>query len=165
MKTNTEFEQFYRQYFNYVMFIVAQQIPRKEDREDIVSEIFIDVWKLFENLDENGNIKSLIFTLAKRRTYDFLRKHYRLHEYELPILHEIEYIETEELKTELPQLNTVQKLVYLLDKKYQMLYQLKYVEHLSSLKIAKELGITTNYVKVLNNRLIKQLQKLWNSQT
>lgn len=165
MNSKAEFEQLYKQYFNYVMFIVAQQLPRTEDREDTVSEVFIDLWKLFENLDNTKNVKSLLFTITKRRIYDFLRKHYRLQEKELPTIEESEFVNKESEATELPILNKVQKLVGKLGLKYQKLFKLKYIEHVSNSSIAKEMGISLNYVKVLNNRLIKQLKKLWNNQT
>ncbi len=164
MKNKAKFEQIYKQYFNYIMLIIAQQIPRREDREDIVSEVFIDLWKIFENVDISKNIKSLLFTISKRRIYDFLRKKYRLQELELPIIDETEYSDNESKPNQLPILNQIAKLVERLDKKYQILYQLKYIEHAGNLIIAKEMNISLSYVKVLNNRLIKQLQKLWNNQ-
>lgn len=159
MKTK-EFRQFYNQYFRYVYKIVANYIPILEDREDVVSEVFIDLCEVFENIDESKNVKALVFTITKRKVNDLLRKKYKLTENEVWIqdISELGYKEEDSVGKK----NFLDELVKDLNLKYKKIYILKYEQNLSFSQIAKELNITKSYAKVLHNRLKKQIKIIWN---
>ncbi len=78
MKHKEYFSKIYEEYFPYVFKIVRNHVPLKEDVEDIITEVFVDIWAMKDNIDDRGNVKSLIFTISKRKVYDFLRKKYKL---------------------------------------------------------------------------------------
>lgn len=157
------FKQFYQKYYHYVFSIVIKYIPSKEDAEDIISEVFLSLYKLFDQIDNKANVKALVFTITKRRVNDYLRKKYHLANYlndavDVNLIAELEdptAINHEE------QVNLVQKLITVLKPKYQQLYKLKYQLKLTNSKTGEKMGLSENYVKVLNNRLIKQLKQLW----
>lgn len=155
------FKGFYNEYFRYVYFIVAQYVPIIEDREDVISDVFSNLWKFFENIDTEKNVKSLVFTITKRKINDFLRKKYRLHDKEI-IIEDFDNLEEPSKKnTKSIQNNFFVQLILQFDQKYQTLYKLKYQQNLSYSQIAQEMKITKNNAKVLHNRLIKKLKKIW----
>lgn len=164
----SSFRKFYKDYYRYVFAIVAKYVPQKEDAEDIVSEVFINLYKIFDTLDSSSNIKSLVFTITKRRINDFLRKKYRLKEYEVNITDiadkkdkdEVAYYNKEKSSSRL----LVKQMVLTLKAKYQELFRLWYQEGLPLSEVSKRMSITENYAKVINTRLIKKLTKLWETQ-
>lgn len=164
-----KFAELYEKYYRYVYVLVFHGVPRKEDREEIISDVFVSLWSQIESLDEQNNIKSFIFLITKRRVADFLRKFYKLRENEINVILDSEFF-TEDMQEDVQKSNEIdqsnifrsrmQNLVKTLDQKYQLLFELKYNQNLPSSEIAKELNITKNYVKVMNNRLISKIKTL-----
>lgn len=158
-----DFKRFYHEYYRYVFAVVATYIPHKQDAEDIISEVFISIYKSFDKLDYSENVKAFVFTVTKRRINDFLRKKYKISEFEINV-EDIDSIpQQNEAETTLntTRRDLMSKMVAELDLKYKQLYKYKYKQGLPISQVSEKMGITINYVKVLNNRLIKKLSKLW----
>ncbi len=157
------FKDFYNTYFRYVYKIVRSHIANTEDASDIISEVFVNIWHSFENLDFNSNIKSYVFTVTKRRVLDFLRKKYRFSNKELSLSDEL--IDSLSSSNEDSIQNTenllIQTLVAKLNTKDQLFYNKKYKENKTYIQIAKELNISVGNAKVINNRLVKKLKTIW----
>ncbi|MEZ6105186.1 MAG: sigma-70 family RNA polymerase sigma factor [Pirellulaceae bacterium] len=67
-----------RQYGKFVTAIAARAISDRHEREDIVQEIFFDVWRTSPRFDaERGSELSFIATIARRRVIDRLRNKQR----------------------------------------------------------------------------------------
>ncbi|MBQ1519504.1 MAG: sigma-70 family RNA polymerase sigma factor [Ruminococcus sp.] len=65
-------------YGNYVYAVVISKIGRcgtREDIEDCVSDVFVDIYKNKENYSsQGGSLKTFIGTIAKRRAIDMFRQ-------------------------------------------------------------------------------------------
>lgn len=163
------FKGFYHKYYRYVFTVVATYVPLKEDAEDIIAEVFISLYKIYEQIDSSENVKALVFTITKRRVNDFLRKKYKLKEHEVCFDDIDTYAFASKRDTESalndkqPRLK-MKQLVLQLKQRYRSFYKLKYQQELTNEQIGNELGITENNVKVLNTRLIAKLKILWNQQ-
>jgi RNA polymerase sigma-70 factor (ECF subfamily) len=164
MRRTKNFEEFYDKWFKYVFYLVRQYIPDEHTAEDIISEIFINLWQLYDDIDDEKNTKSLVHTISKRRINDALRKKYK---FEANITY-VEDIDSFESKTESPEFKNDKAILRKLEStiksfgdSYFQIYKLKYQRNLTNREISEEMGITINYVKVLHNRLIKKLKDKW----
>lgn len=164
MVKDQRFAIFYKKYFNYVLAIASRYIPQRHDLEDVVSEVFFNLWLIFDEIDEKSNIKSLVYLITKRKIYDFLRKRYKVKEHEIS-LDQIEDTISQDLKVyqdDRGQLkNFVWQIVQKLPDKYQNFYKWRYQKNYTYRQIAKQMQITLNNAKILNNRLIKQIKSIW----
>jgi RNA polymerase sigma-70 factor (ECF subfamily) len=70
------------QYGSLVWAIARRLSPNRDDAEDAVQEIFVDVWKSAARFDPaQGTEKVFITTIARRRLIDRLRRHSQLPEF------------------------------------------------------------------------------------
>lgn len=68
------FSRLYIQYSNNLYSFVFAQIKNSTIAEDIVQETFLKLWNVREQLDSNGNIQALIYTIARNQIIDTFRK-------------------------------------------------------------------------------------------
>lgn len=68
------FSRLYIQYSNNLYSFVFAQIKNSTVAEDIVQETFLKLWNVREQLDSNGNIQALIYTIARNQIIDTFRK-------------------------------------------------------------------------------------------
>ena len=54
--------------------LIVQTVGNKDEAHDIVQETFIKVWKNIKKFDQKRNLKTWIFTIAKRTAIDYLRR-------------------------------------------------------------------------------------------
>jgi RNA polymerase sigma-70 factor (ECF subfamily) len=69
--------------FGSLVWALARRLsPNRDDAEDAVQEIFVDVWKSAARFDPaQGSEKVFISTIARRRLIDRLRRHSQLPEF------------------------------------------------------------------------------------
>jgi RNA polymerase sigma-70 factor (ECF subfamily) len=69
--------------FGALVWAIARRLsPNRDDAEDAVQEIFVDVWKSAARFDPaQGTEKVFITTIARRRLIDRLRRHSQLPEF------------------------------------------------------------------------------------
>jgi RNA polymerase sigma-70 factor (ECF subfamily) len=69
--------------FGPLVWAIARRLsPNRDDAEDAVQEIFLDVWKSAARFDPaQGTEKVFITTIARRRLIDRLRRHSQLPEF------------------------------------------------------------------------------------
>ncbi len=163
MKKEKDFSKVYRTIFDDIYGYVYKRIANYADTEDIVEETFIALWESWESI-EPASTRKYAFGIARNKIADHLRKHYRI------LVKLSEFKEEEDygspnvakVKTKLNEYRTIlNELIENLADREKSLILLKYQENKSFLQIAEELKITQNNAKVLHNRIIKKLQKLW----
>ncbi len=72
----------YQLYAKDLLNYIARAANTKEDAEEIVHDIFLDLWKNHENLDSNTNLSSFLFHIAYKRRIDLFRRSLTLPIYE-----------------------------------------------------------------------------------
>ena len=89
-----ELEKIIKDYSNYTITIINNMVKdnlSKEDKEEILSEIFFIVWKNKDKLDINKNLSSYIAGVTKNIAKEYLRKikiNYNICDYEnLSLIH------------------------------------------------------------------------------
>lgn len=67
----------YEAYMPYLYSFILQRIKNKEDAEDIVSELFLKLWRLAAGYEPKKGHKAWLTTIASNMAIDFLRKRKR----------------------------------------------------------------------------------------
>lgn len=163
-----EFESFYNEKFKLVFRFCFKRVGNLQDTEDIVSNTFEAFFKILQNVDTT-HASALLFQICKNKLNDYLRHKYRfnfknsnLEDLE-EVISDFETLEQEE-KTEsnFGHCKTIlHDIIKILNSDERALFEQKFIKNLTINQIAIERNISTNYVKVKTNRLVKKLKKIW----
>lgn len=137
-------------YKQRLIYFIQRSLPREEDVESLVQEVFIKLWCNRESLDSNRSLDTFIFTIAKNLLTDHLRKlvHRRKHvaeviaissDTDLSSMKIFEYQELEE---------RVYDCIEALPEKRKEVFRLNKIEGKSYRDIAELLGVSENTVNV-----------------
>lgn len=143
-----------------LLFISAYNIIKdKELCEDIIQDIFMNIWHNREKLEINISLKSYLYACARYQVFNQFRKNKdKIHvEFFNDLDKRFQYAtpETEMMHDELvQQINTI---VETLPEKCQLVYKLSREEQLTHKEIALRLNIS---VKTVENHITKALQTI-----
>lgn len=156
------FEQLYRRYMRVLIAVIYKWLDDKSEAEDILQEIFLNLWERRSQIILKGDIYTYLYSMARYKIFDCLREK-KLTDQQIRawvqisgegLTHETSYFE-EELQrrealvaSELTQLPAQMKRVYLLRIEQQK----------SILEIAAELRISPNTVRNHLQQIRKRLQ-------
>lgn len=157
-----ELEKIIKDYSNYTITIINNMVKdnlSKEDKEEILSEIFFIVWKNKDKLDINKNLSSYIAGVTKNIAKEYLRKikiNYNICDYEntLYSYDEIEIFNTNmetirKIENKLNNMKEIDKKIFL-----EFYYYCKSIKD-----IAKEQNISIFSVKQRLYRIRNKLKK------
>lgn len=139
------------QYGKSIFKICLGYVKSVEDAEDVVQEVYINIWKGLKTFRQEANIRTWIYRITVNTCLLRLRKKsiqtvaLDSIEYSLP-LQQNDKIQFEE------SFLLLHKYIQQLDEKERVI-ALLYLEGLSHKEIAKVVGITPNYVGVKINRI------------
>jgi len=69
-----DFEQIYIDYFSRMKYFAKEYVLSDEDAENIVQDVFLELWERKEMLSMQINIIAYLFTAIKNRCIDLLRR-------------------------------------------------------------------------------------------
>lgn len=142
------------------LVVFAKTICPPEDSEDIVQEIFVNLWKGSTSFDDDKALKSFLYKAVKNKCLNFL-KHLKIKkgyaESKMKIYEDSKYIENVSHKLELSQ--TLHSNISLLSerKKEVIMYMIK---GMRNQEIAERMGIKLQTVKTLKSQAYKELRNL-----
>ena len=153
MKNGDEksFRWIYGQYHVKIYHYCFKFIRQKELVDEIVSDIFVKLWAKRMDLDNHKSVGGLLHKIARDYCIDQLRKTARSAElrnsfllhYEESLVNSIEH----ELHFE-ESLRAMDKVIDTLPPKRKLVFQMRYQNDMTNAKIADELDISPNTVKV-----------------
>ncbi|MGB5817891.1 MAG: RNA polymerase sigma factor, partial [Saonia sp.] len=68
------FEKLYNTYRNNIYAYALSLLKSKVHAEEVVQEVFLAVWKKREKLDGSRSFRSFLFTMARNKSFDLLKK-------------------------------------------------------------------------------------------
>lgn len=71
--TSVDFEEVYVSYFSKMKYFAQEYVLSEEDAENIVQDVFTDLWEKREVLSFHINLVAFLFTSIKNRCIDHLR--------------------------------------------------------------------------------------------
>lgn len=69
----TAFDSLYHQYVSQLFALVYKHIPRQADAEDIVQEVFLDMWEKREEIIIQHSLFNYLYTTTRNRTLRFIK--------------------------------------------------------------------------------------------
>ena len=160
---NTIFQQYYEQAFMFVKSYVHDDFAA----EDIVAESLLNVWNVLK-YEQINNVSSLLFTILKNKSLDYLRAQKR----KLEHIKNMEQSEQWELDFRIATLeecspkqiflseieDIVRKVLNNLPEQSALVFELSRFECLTNKEIAKKLNITTKGVEYHMTKVLKMMR-------
>lgn len=148
-------EALYNKHVDRIYRFLYSRVESKEDAEDLTAQTFLSVVEGIEDFESRSSFAHWVFSIARHKLNDFLRRKYMLHQVELnayttPFEEEI----TSETSDEL--LRAVWSIVKKLPERYRKVLTLRFKEQLSVEEVARRLGVSETNVKVIQHRAIKK---------
>lgn len=152
-----QFEKAYINYYARMIRFAQEYVIREEDAENIVHDIFTEIWEKKIDFPAQQNFSSYVFVMLKNKCIDFLRR--KATEREIITQIQDEYMQLLKLKFEsLEALNnkllaepdidsTIQKAIESLPEKCRQIFVMNKIEGKKQKNIAEELNISINTVE------------------
>lgn len=149
------FRRYYASLFNYAMVYVKQ----KDDAEEVVQDLFFNLWKNKEKLNITSSIKSYLFRSVYNNSIQLVRKKRKT------ISVESEQIKKDEGKSESDHLqykelnDSIQKVLSILPERSRKIFELSRFEGLKYQEIAEKLSISVKTVEANMTKTLKTFRK------
>jgi RNA polymerase sigma-70 factor, ECF subfamily len=158
-KTNDKerkFHEIYDVFFDDIYKYIALRTPIDESL-DITEDIFIKIWKSFENISHYNALKTWIYTIAHNTIVDFYRSHKKHEEIEDDIIDENIHIDKNiSMKMNRDILYTYIKK---LPAKQAEIIILKFMHDMTNKEIEDILSLSQTHIRVLQHRALKELEQ------
>ena len=146
------YEALFHRYYDLFLTFTKRVVRGGEHAaaEDIVQEVFMQLWLGRDRLHEHRSLYNLLFTMTKHRIYDHFRRRYNLEALRRP-LSEFDAVsdeaESPESGLEAEQLRqTIARTVAAMPPQRRTIFALSRQENLSRQEIARRLGVSVRTV-------------------
>ena len=162
------FEDIYTEYHDKVYFIALSVLKNEQDSEDITQEVFTQVYKSINNLDDIDKFNAWISKIAISKSIDSIRNKKRINnkesygDYDFLQIDSGENIESNLIEHERNKL--ILNLIQQLPEKKRIVLSLFYYNELKIDEIAKVVGCPVGTVKSRLNSAKKELKVLLTKQ-
>lgn len=145
------FKWVYKKYFQKVQHFVYRYALSKEDTEEIVQDVFMQLWKKRASIDPHKNLDVLLYVISKNLVIDRIRKYVatekQLHKYYESYPPDLNLNTTEQLVDFQEMKATIDQLVDALPEKRKLIYKLSREKGLTYKEIAELLNISQGTVE------------------
>lgn len=153
------FELLYNQYKSKIFNFIRKSIYSQAETEDLVQNLFINIWEAKENLDPEKSFSSYLFTSAKNMIFNHIRKAINAETYKRELISKEEFNETTFKQVVFSELEQkYNKLIDELPPKRKEIFILAKKEGLSYKKIAEKLNISENTVDTQMRAALKYIR-------
>ena len=154
------FTQIYNLYWKKCFFVAAQKLQNLSEAEEVIQDIFMDIWKRREELNITTCLSSYLAVCVKYKVINILSRRHLASKY---LEHATETASVSDLSTE--QELRLQELKYHLVKetarlpeKCRMVFQMSRDEGFSQKQIANRLNISEKTVEAHLSRALRSLR-------
>lgn len=155
------FRQFFDLYRVRLYVFVERLIHSKPDAEEIIQDTFLKLWQAAPNLHHIDNPAQYIYTIARNKTLNYMRKisreKKRVHEVWLNQSEVDHYLEEELCSKELRQI--IDYSLNHLSPQKQLVFSMSRNEGLSHAEIAAKTGLSQSRVKNIMVEILKYLRE------
>lgn len=153
------FDAIYHLYAKRLYHYVYQGTRSSRDAEEIVQDVFVNLWKYRTSLDDSKSLSSLLFTVAKRYRINALKAIVNSPVYEDYVTHQHELLHHDSSPIEYNQfIDQVRRAMSTLSDAQRRVVQMSRFEQLSHNEIATILNINVRTVANLLSAGLKRLK-------
>jgi RNA polymerase sigma-70 factor (family 1) len=154
------FATLFNQYHKPLYQLAYRYLKSQEMTEDAVQHVFVKFWENRSKINEDQNVKSLLFTSLKNHTLNVLRDNARAVEKNYEILMEVSQSESSTDDAETTEMtDIIEQAVKRLSPQRRQIFYLKIEEGLSNQDIAEKLKISVNTVKFQYYQILKEIKE------
>ncbi len=157
----TYFEDIYKEYFRRLFAYALTITKSKVLAQDIVSDVFFNLWNAREELYSIKQLKSYLFTSVKNRSISALSDNpvsFQREDHD-DVITAVEKVDPEELMIESELQDFIDQSIEKLPPQCQLVFNMVKGQKKSHAEVANELGITTDTVKYHISAALKKLRK------
>jgi RNA polymerase sigma-70 factor (ECF subfamily) len=159
------FEVVYKKYFSIIYAFCYSLIRQEQDSEDITTETFLKLYKLYDKFQTEVNIRGFLYTASRNGCMDYFRQMKKEYGLRAMVKINLEADEYTRINDELDGMHYEriwQAIEKLPDRKKEIIFKL-YLEEKDHLTVAKEMEVKLNTVYSLHSRAISLLREIISS--
>lgn len=165
MRDDTEetIESIYTEHVEKLYRFFYYKVLDRQTSEDLTSDTFLAFAEKFEGLKkENDYPVKYLYGIARNVWNGYLRKKYKFSEYYTDSLDDFSKLVDDELVSisVMDLRSRAMKFIEMLPDKQRDIAKMRLIEEIPPKDIAKEIGKSTNYVKVTQRRAMRNLERL-----
>ena len=153
-KNISSFEELFRFYYPRMRRYAIHFLQDEEEANDLIQDVFLQLWAQREELQEEKNIIAFLFTLLKNKCLNSLKKKVIENKYlqkqslfETERLYALSFAQSTDFKSMESQLNLeIESLIAQMPEKCGIVFRLKWIEGKKIKEIATLLEISTTMV-------------------
>lgn len=155
-----QFELLFKSHYKSLCAFANSFVHDKDTAEEIVQEVFINLWEKKSTIDQGKSVKSYLFTSVKNRCINHIRDHKKFRSYLLDV--EIELEIPVEDRDQLAGDETLSRINQALDKlppKCREVFELSRFEAMKYKQIAEKMAISVKTVEVQMSKALRILKE------
>ena len=149
------FKQLFESYFKKMTVFAEYFLLDRGEAEDIVQEVFIDLWNNAPTLPEVSNLKSYLFTQVRNRSLNRLKHLHVEDNYKQWLLEAQAYAEIPEVEIDQDMLKKVYDVIEELPDQSKIIFKRCVLDGKKYKEVAEEMNISVNTVNTQMSRAYK----------
>ena len=158
LSESPDLEEVFSRFVDPVYRFLYSHVGNREDAEDLTSEVFLKAARQLDSARPEASIAKWLFTVARTVLADHWRKHYRTGP-QVPLddgwMPPVPDYEPGDLTSDANR-RLVHEVLDLLPDRYRTVLELRFLRGYSVQETARELGISTDNVKVIQHRALSK---------
>lgn len=167
LKDEDSYKQLFYHYYPILLSFCTTILNNKEDAEEVVSEVMLKVWTMGEDLDHVENLTVYLFTAARNKAYDTLRKQKR----KASVIAISDQIQENIIDSNSPEIlydkgeleQFIGKMISALPTQAQLVYRLVKEQGLAYKQVTEILGISLNTAETHMRLALKKIRMAINA--
>lgn len=151
------FKEIFYTYFNSLCYFANQYTNTKQESEDLVQDVFFDIWDKRKNIVINSSLKNYLVSSVRNRCVDFTRKQKTKDKYLSATISQTISFEYNDYPI-LELRAALQKALEKLPAQSSQIFQLNRFQGLTYTQTAEKLSISVKTVEAHMSRVLKFLQ-------
>lgn len=152
------FEEIIIRHKDKLIYFIQRYVKSIDIAEDLAQDVFVYILIHKEKYDFNYSLKTYLFTIAKSKALNYLKREKRIVKINENDAYDMEQLEEKVFKNEIK--NNLKQAMQKLKPDYQNAVYLADIEELSYKEIGKIMHKTESGIKVLIHRARKSLEKI-----
>jgi RNA polymerase sigma-70 factor, ECF subfamily len=154
------FELLFQEHYGALGRFAAGYINDRESAEEIVQDVFVNLWQKRDSIDSNKPVKSYLYTSVKNRCLNYIRDNKKFRSQYLDIEAELEIpVKERDYFSEAYTEQKVKQALEKLPEKCREVFELNRFEGLKYQQLADKLGISVKTVEAQMSKALKILRE------
>jgi RNA polymerase sigma-70 factor, ECF subfamily len=154
------FEELFHAHYASLCRFATQYLNDRSDSEEIVQEVFVNLWQKRDSIDPAKQVKTYLFTAVRNRCLNFIRDRKKFRSFYLDVEVELEFpVQERDLLTGAEEMEMIGKALDKLPEKCRAVFELSRFDNMRYHEIASHLNISVKTVEAQVSKALKILRE------